>query len=157
MQGVELLAVQVANIGLAAYALPMCLLAWHAPVALSIAAYGLALAGLGFLGPVWDTSVQSAVPAHALARVTSYDWLPSLGAMPLGYALAPLAASTWGAEVPLAVAGVAVGAACLATAAVPGVRHFTAKAAYEGRSAGSAADSLPVPPGPVRPSADTPR
>ena len=60
--------------------------------------------------------------------MTSYDWLLSLAAMPLGYALAPLAASAWGAEVPLAVAAVAVGAACLATAAVPGVRRFRAPA-----------------------------
>ncbi|MFE3901832.1 MFS transporter [Streptomyces sp. NPDC059153] len=116
--------VLIANLGLATYALPLGLLAVHAPVVVTIAAYGIAQAGLGFLNPVWETSVQSAVPAHALARVTSYDWLLSLGAMPLGYALAPLAASAWGAEVPLAVAAVAVGAACLATAAVPGVRRF---------------------------------
>ncbi|MCX4864983.1 MFS transporter [Streptomyces sp. NBC_01005] len=118
--------VLVANLGLATYALPLGLLAAHAPVALTIAAYGVAQAGLGFLGPVWDSSVQSAVPAHALARVTSYDWLLSLGAMPLGYALAPLAASAWGAEVPLAIAAATVGAACLGTAAVPGVRRFGA-------------------------------
>lgn len=124
--------VLVANLGLATYALPLGLLAAGAPAALTIAAYGIAQAGLGFLGPVWDTSVQSAVPAHALARVTSYDWLLSLAAMPLGYVLAPLAASAWGAEVPLAVAAVAVGAACLGTAAVPGVRHFRAPAAKSG-------------------------
>ncbi|MFD4862588.1 MFS transporter [Streptomyces atratus] len=118
--------VLIANLGLATYALPLGLLAVHAPVVVTIAAYGIAQAGLGFLNPVWETSVQSAVPAHALARVTSYDWLLSLGAMPLGYALAPLAASAWGAEVPLAVAAVTVGAACLATAAVPGVRRFGA-------------------------------
>ncbi|MEU1472084.1 MFS transporter [Streptomyces sp. NPDC005761] len=121
--------VLTANLGLALYALPLCLLAAHAPVAVSVVAYGIALAGLGFLNPVWETAVQSAVPAHALARVTSYDWLLSLGAMPLGYALAPLAASAWGAEVPLAAAGLLVGGACLATAAVPGVRHFKSPAA----------------------------
>ncbi|MCX4845817.1 MFS transporter [Streptomyces sp. NBC_00893] len=125
-----------ANLGLATYALPLGLLAVHAPVALSIAAYGVAQAGLGFLGPVWNSSVQSAVPAHALARVTSYDWLLSLGAMPLGYALAPLAASAWGAEVPLAIAAVAVGAACLGTAAVPGVRRFGAPDEQPERAAG---------------------
>ncbi|MEL5956192.1 MFS transporter [Streptomyces sp. CLV115] len=128
--------VLVANLGLATYALPLGLLAAHAPVALTIAAYGVAQAGLGFLGPVWDSSVQSAVPAHALARVTSYDWLLSLGAMPLGYALAPLAASAWGAEVPLAIAAVAVGAACLGTAAVPGVRRFGAPDKQPERTAG---------------------
>ncbi|MFD9600321.1 MFS transporter [Streptomyces sp. NPDC059970] len=127
--------VLIANLGLATYALPLGLLAVHAPVVVTIAAYGIAQAGLGFLNPVWETSVQSAVPAHALARVTSYDWLLSLGAMPLGYALAPLAASAWGAEVPLAVAAVAVGAACLATAAVPGVRRFGAPGKREERAA----------------------
>ncbi|THA74994.1 MFS transporter [Streptomyces sp. A0642] len=121
--------VLTANLGGALYALPLCLLAAHAPVAVSVVAYGIALAGLGFLNPVWETAVQSAVPAHALARVTSYDWLLSLGAMPLGYALAPLAASAWGPEVPLAVAGLLVGTACVATAAVPGVRRFKAAAA----------------------------
>ncbi|MET7861232.1 MFS transporter [Streptomyces sp. NPDC005318] len=137
--------VLVANLGLATYALPLGLLAAGAPAALTIAAYGVAQAGLGFLGPVWDTSVQSAVPAHALARVTSYDWLLSLAAMPLGYALAPLAASAWGAELPLAVAAVAVGTACLATAAVPGVRHFTAPTTPAAKSGATENDHPGVP------------
>ncbi|MBD0745457.1 MFS transporter [Streptomyces sp. CBMA152] len=113
-----------ANLGLATYALPLTLLAVSAPAPLAIAAYGIAQAGLGFLSPVWETSVQSAIPSHALARVTSYDWLLSLAAAPVGYALAPLAADAWGPEVPLIAAALLVGGACLATAAVPGVRRF---------------------------------
>ncbi|MYY04129.1 MULTISPECIES: MFS transporter [unclassified Streptomyces] len=131
--------VLAANLGGALYVLPLCLLAAHAPVAVSVAAYGVAMAGLGFLNPVWETAVQSAVPAHALARVTSYDWLLSLAATPIGYALAPLAASAWNAEVPLAVAGLLVGAACVSTAAVPGVRRFGAPAAEVPREAGTPA------------------
>lgn len=131
--------VLAANLGGALYVLPLCLLAAHAPVAVSVAAYGVAMAGLGFLNPVWETAVQSAVPAHALARVTSYDWLLSLAATPIGYALAPLAASAWNAEVPLAVAGLLVGAACVGTAAVPGVRRFGAPAAEVPREAGTPA------------------
>lgn len=131
--------VLAANLGGALYVLPLCLLAAHAPVAVSVAAYGVAMAGLGFLNPVWETAVQSAVPAHALARVTSYDWLLSLAATPIGYALAPLAASAWNAEVPLAVAGLLVGAACVGTAAVPGVRRFGAPAAEVRREAGTPA------------------
>ncbi|MER5964112.1 MFS transporter [Streptomyces sp. NPDC002057] len=118
--------VLAANLGLATYALPLVLLAVAAPAPLTIAAYGLAQAGLGFLSPVWETAVQRAVPAHALARVTSYDWLLSLAAMPLGYALAPLAAAAWGPEVPLLAAAVVVGGCCLGTAFVPGVRRFKA-------------------------------
>ncbi|MDG4861509.1 MFS transporter, partial [Streptomyces sp. T-3] len=96
--------VMTANLGLATYALPLGLLAAQAPAVLIIAAYGIAQAALGFLTPIWNTSVQSAIPATALARVTSYDWLLSLGAMPLGYALAPLAADAWGPAVPLWIA-----------------------------------------------------
>lgn len=117
--------VLTANLGLATYALPLVLLAVAAPAPVTIAAYGLAQAGLGFLSPVWQTAVQRAVPAHALARVTSYDWLLSLAATPLGYALAPLAASAWGPEVPLLAAAAVVGGCCLGTALVPGVRRFT--------------------------------
>ncbi|MEV6163742.1 MFS transporter [Streptomyces sp. NPDC052052] len=135
--------VLIANLGLATYALPLGLLAVHAPVVPTIAAYGVAQAGLGFLTPVWQTSVQSAVPAAALARVTSYDWLLSLGAMPLGYALAPLAVSAWGAEVPLAAAAVAVGGACLATAAVPGVRRFRAAGGQPEQATGAPARTRP--------------
>ncbi|MET7616405.1 MFS transporter [Streptomyces sp. NPDC005408] len=116
--------VLMANLGLATYVLPLGLLALSAPAPATIAAYGVAQAGLGFLSPIWETSVQKAIPAHALARVSSYDWLLSLAAMPLGYALAPLAAEAWGPAVPLTVAAVVVGVACLGTAAVPGVRRF---------------------------------
>ncbi|MEV4006799.1 MFS transporter [Actinomadura sp. NPDC049753] len=117
--------VLVANAGLAALALPLALFAAAAPAPLLIATYGLALTGLGVLNPTWETVVQMTIPPHALARVTSYDWLLSLAAAPLGYALAPWAASAWGPSVPLWTAAALVGVACLGTAAVPGVRRLT--------------------------------
>lgn len=116
--------VLVANLYLTTYALPLGLLALAAPAWLAVTAYGVAMAGLGFLNPVWQTAVQNAIPAQSLARVTSYDWLVSLGAMPLGYVLAPLAAEAWGATTPLGVCAVLVAVACAGTAAVPGVRRF---------------------------------
>ncbi|MDR2983218.1 MAG: MFS transporter [Nocardiopsaceae bacterium] len=112
------------NLALASYAAPLALLAVPAPTVLIIPVYGLAMTALGFLNPVWETAVQQVVPGPVLARVTSYDWLLSLAAMPLGYVLGPLAADAWGPGVPLAAAAALVGAACLATAAVPGVRGF---------------------------------
>ncbi|MGW1462971.1 MFS transporter [Streptomyces sp. NPDC002308] len=115
----------VSTLGLATYALPLALLAASAPSWATVTSYGFALAGLGFLGPVWDTSVMSAIPEQVLARVTSYDWLISIATMPLGYVLAPLAASVTGPGLPLGVAAAAVLATCLATAARPSVRHFT--------------------------------
>jgi MFS family permease len=86
--------------------------------------YGVALGCLGFLNPVWETVVQQQVPPEALARVTAYDWLVSLAATPLGYALGPLLAGSLGATWPLAGAAVLVAIAMLAPALVPDVRNL---------------------------------
>lgn len=115
--------VLAANLGLTLYALPLALLAAAAPAPAVVAPYGLAVGGLGFLGPVWETAVQQAVPARVLARVTSYDWLLSLAAMPLGYALAPPAADAWGSAAPLLGAAALVVLTSRGTLAVPGVRR----------------------------------
>ncbi|MEW2382188.1 MFS transporter [Micromonospora sp. NPDC047707] len=117
--------VLAANVGLASYAIPLVLLAAAAPAPLVIAAYGVALAALGYLNPVWATVVQAHFPPRVLARATSYDWLASLGAVPLGYALAPLAADAWGPGAPLLTAAGLVALACLGSAVVPGVRRLT--------------------------------
>ncbi|SBT41493.1 MFS transporter [Micromonospora auratinigra] len=116
--------VLVGNLALATYAAPLLLLAAAAPAAATVVAYCLALTALGFLNPVWETVVQAQFPPEVLARVTSYDWLMSLAAMPIGYALAPAAAGTWGASTPLVAAGALVLLACAGTAAVPGVRRL---------------------------------
>ncbi|MCX4744593.1 MFS transporter [Kitasatospora sp. NBC_01287] len=118
--------VLVGNLGLASYALPLVLLALAAPVPLLVGGYAVAMGALGFLNPVWQTTVQQHIPAHVLARVTSYDWLLSLAATPVGYALTPVAASAWGTSAPLLIAAVLVAGSCLATAAFPDVRRLTA-------------------------------
>ncbi|SEO19002.1 Predicted arabinose efflux permease, MFS family [Actinacidiphila rubida] len=111
-----------ANLGLATYAAPLLLLGADAPGWLLVVSYGVALGALGFLTPVWETYVYASIPPGVLARVTSYDWLLSLAAMPLGYALAPVAAHAVGTPAPLYVCAALVAAACLGTAAAPGVR-----------------------------------
>ncbi|MFI6514426.1 MFS transporter [Spirillospora sp. NPDC050679] len=140
--------VLVANLGLALLALPLALLASGSPAPYLIGSYGLALFGLGVLNPLWETTVQMSIPAHALARVTSYDWLLSLAAAPLGYALAPLAASAWGSEAPLLTAGALVAVACLGTAAVPGIRRpmaLPAKDADDGEKRLAVENDRPAP------------
>ncbi|UNS98576.1 MFS transporter [Streptomyces tubbatahanensis] len=128
------------------FCLPLALFAAAAPAPWTIASYGVAMAGLGYLNPTWQTTVQNAIPPTALARVTSYDWLLSLAAMPVGYTLGPWAASQWGTAVPLTAAAVLASAGA-ATAAVPAVRRFTSDGP---RPAGGAdgADVADVAPGP---------
>lgn len=51
------------DLALTLYALPLGLLAVPAPAPVVIAAYGVGMAGLGFLGPVWETAVQNSGPS----------------------------------------------------------------------------------------------
>ncbi|MFE0044353.1 MFS transporter [Streptomyces albireticuli] len=141
--------VLVGNIALASYALPLALFAAGAPLPLLVAGYGIALAALGFLNPTWDTTVQTVVPPGALARVSSYDWLVSLAAQPLGVILAPVALSLWGERVPFVAAAVLVAVVCVGTAAVPGVRNLrldhaeSARTGSAGGEARAAAGNVP--------------
>jgi hypothetical protein len=146
------------NLALTTYVLPLALLALHAPAPAVAAAFGVALVALGFFNPLWETVVQTAVPEAVLARVTSYDWLLSLAAMPLGYVLAPLAADAWGEATPLWIAAAAVGLACVATAGVPGVRTFTLNTPANAPDAEVSSPDRPRrPSAPRRTPADRPR
>ncbi|MFJ4094858.1 MFS transporter [Kitasatospora sp. NPDC089913] len=122
----------VSSLGLALYALPLVALAVTAPAPVTVASYALAMTGLGFLNPVWQTVVQQEFPPQVLARVTSYDWLLSLAAAPLGYTLAPLAADAWGSTGPLLVTAALVALACGGAAVVPGVRRIGCRTDADG-------------------------
>lgn len=116
----------VANLCLITLALPLTALAVVHSAPILVGAYGIAMSAVGFLNPVWETTVQQAVPANVLARVASYDWLLSLAFAPIGYLSAPLAAAAWGSSAPLLVSAALVALACVGTAAAPGVRRMGA-------------------------------
>jgi MFS family permease len=117
-------AILVGNVALMSYAVPLVLFAVAAPAWAVVAAYGLAMACLGFLNPVWETAVQQEVPPEVLARVSAYDWLVSLGAMPLGYALGPLLAREFGYAWPLTGAAILVLISLAIPVSLPDVRNL---------------------------------
>ncbi len=102
---------------------------------LAIAGYGLAsaiwelmLASVAFnlletAGTiVWATMKQRHVPGQMLGRVSSLDWLISIGLLPVSFALtAPLSAA-FGVRATLIAAGVAGAAATLGGLMLPGMR-----------------------------------
>jgi predicted MFS family arabinose efflux permease len=127
-------AILVGNIALMSYAAPLVLFAVAAPAWAVVVAYGLAMACLGFLNPVWETAVQQEVPAEVLARVSAYDWLVSLGAMPLGYVLGPVLAREFGYAWPLTGAAVLVLITLSIPISLPDVRNLRLRhAAGDGR------------------------
>jgi hypothetical protein len=139
-------AILVGNMALMTYAVPLVLFAVTAPAWLIVGFYGLAMACLGFMNPVWETAVQQQVPEAMLARVSAYDWLASMAAMPLGYALGPILAATVGFTWPLAGAAVLVVTALLVPSFAPSVRGLRLRPPGEPASATREPVSAPAQP-----------
>ena len=87
----------------------MCLIA--------LVSFGLGTAGM----VVWNTMMNTLVPAEMLGRVSSFDWFVSMGLIPLSFAVTGPVAELLGARTTLALSGL-LGAFTLAFLFVPGVR-----------------------------------
>jgi predicted MFS family arabinose efflux permease len=87
----------------------MCLIA--------LVSFGLGTAGM----VVWNTMMNTLVPAEMLGRVSSFDWFVSMGLIPLSFAVTGPVAELLGARTTLALSGL-LGALTLAFLFVPGAR-----------------------------------
>jgi MFS family permease len=67
--------------------------------------------------------MQQLIPAAVLSRVTSYDYLISSIAMPVGYALSGPVAQRFGISTTLVAAAIILAAPSLASVFLPGVRR----------------------------------
>lgn len=84
------------------------LLAVPAPVwSITLAYVGEGFA-VGIFVTSWETALQNHIPAEMLARVGAWDWLGTIGGMPLGYALTGPIVDAVGA--PATLVGVAIAA-----------------------------------------------
>jgi predicted MFS family arabinose efflux permease len=73
---------------------------------------------------LWDLSIQEQIPAHAVSRVSAYDFSVSMGLMPLGMAVAGPIADALGLQATL-IGMSAIGlAGALAWLAQPSVRRL---------------------------------
>jgi DHA3 family tetracycline resistance protein-like MFS transporter len=73
---------------------------------------------------VWATLKQRHVPANMLGRVSSLDWLISIGFLPLSFALTAPVAAAIGTRATLVGAGVAGAVVTLAALFLPGMRDI---------------------------------
>jgi hypothetical protein len=88
---------------------------------------------------VWATLKQTHVPAELLGRVSSLDWLISIGLLPLSFALTAPAVAVLGARTTLVAAGV-IGAAVTASALLlPGMLDLD-RAVDAGETGGAEVD-----------------
>jgi MFS family permease len=126
---------------------------------LAIAGYGLAnaiwelmLASVAFnlletAGTiVWATMKQRHVPGQMLGRVSSLDWLISIGLLPVSFALTGPLTAVFGVRATLIGAGVAGAAATLAGLTLPGMRAVDREMAAADRGSTPAAPAvMPAP------------
>lgn len=113
----------VANLALTLAALQLLALVPPFPVLVIAASCVVGFAGLSFLNEVWEATMQQLIPADVMSRVSSYDWVISLIAMPAGFAVAGPAAAHFGTRPTLVTAAVILAVPSLLVVAIPGVRR----------------------------------
>ncbi len=94
------------------------LFALHSPLALVAVCSFATGFGFSLLMIWWETALARHIPAHALSRVSAYDWMGSAALLPVGYLVAGPLASAFGARNVLGVGSV-IGLGLLALALVP--------------------------------------
>ncbi len=110
-------------------------LALHAPLAVVIL-FAFAT-GFGFSLFIiwWETALARHIPAHALSRVSAYDWMGSLALLPLGYVVAGPLAGVFGARTVLEV-GSGIGLLLLLLALLPRSTRILSSSQAPARRAG---------------------
>jgi DHA3 family tetracycline resistance protein-like MFS transporter len=88
--------------------------------ALLVAVFTHALFELGQV--IWTTMLQQLVPRHLLGRVSSVDWLVSIGLVPLSYALTGPASEFFGPAETMVFGALAGAVLTIVLLFVPGVR-----------------------------------
>jgi MFS family permease len=160
--GSLLCAIVIGQTGLPKRSVRFMYLAW-ALATLAIAGYGLVhalwglmLVSLGFntletAGTItWATIKQRHVPAALLGRVSSLDWLISIGLLPVSFALTGPVSMALGTSTTLLAAGLLGGGITFAALFVPGVRaldaHTDAVPAEAGAAPAGGGEAWPVRP-----------
>ena len=93
---------------------------------------------------IWATAKQRHVPPNLLGRVSSFDWLISIGLLPVSFALTGPIASVIGARATLVWAGVVGQVVTLGALFLPGMRAIEDAASPVGTAPPEALpDALP--------------
>lgn len=110
-----------------ALALPLFALGLVAPLPLIVVAAFCAGVAMDVFGVLWDTTLQTEVPAEALSRVSSYEYLFALSLKPAGAVVAGQVAAGLGPAAGLLLFGGVIVFAAAAALATPAVRHHTSR------------------------------
>ncbi|GIF11828.1 MFS transporter [Actinoplanes teichomyceticus] len=125
---------------LALLLMPVWALAYVWPGTLTAVLVGaiIGYGGLMFFDVAWETAIQDRVPQAMLGRVTSWDYLTSFLAMPVGSALAGPLSARLGVDRVLVGCAFVLFAAGLSQLLIPGSRNLT-------RATAPAPTAIPAP------------
>ena len=105
-------------------ALQSVALALRAPVVVIGATALLAGFAFSFGTVMWDTSLQKQIPRDKLSRVSAYNWMGAMAALPAGYAIAGPVADMIGISTSLWIGAAWIVVTTAAVLCVPDVRNF---------------------------------
>jgi MFS family permease len=114
----------VANLVLTPAALMLIAIAVPLPTVAIMAVCVIGWAGLTFLNEVWNATIPQLIPHDVLARANSFDWLLSIIAMPIGFAVSGPVADRIGIPTTLVTAAAIMAVPCFLITLVPGVRRI---------------------------------
>ncbi|MBU2670948.1 MFS transporter [Actinoplanes bogorensis] len=98
---------------------------WPAELIAVIAGAIIGYAGLIFFDVAWETAIQDHVPQRMLGRVSSWDYLTSFLAMPLGNVLAGPLSGAYGIDRVLIVCAGVLFVSAAVQLLIPGTRRLT--------------------------------
>jgi MFS family permease len=117
-------ALRAAGIGLAFASCQAVIIGSGLPLAAIAAVEVIAAIGVSTFFTLWETSLQEHVPADAISRVSSYDYVASTGMMPLGVIVAGPVSEALGIHATLAWMSAIGIASALTLLAIPVVRNL---------------------------------
>jgi hypothetical protein len=114
----------LAGVAYGLFMFPLLFLAAGAPVV--VIAFGALMGGVAMMlgNSVWESTLQTRVPAESLSRVSAYDWFGSLAFNPVGMAIWGPIAGLIGIHTALYVAAALVFASTSALLAAPAIRQL---------------------------------
>ncbi|MBM2615177.1 MFS transporter [Actinoplanes sp. LDG1-06] len=98
---------------------------WPAELIAVIAGAIIGYAGLIYFDVAWETAIQDHVPQRMLGRVSSWDYLTSFLAMPVGNVLAGPLADAYGTNKVLTVCAAVLFLSAAVQLLIPGARRLT--------------------------------
>lgn len=112
----------VGYVALTAMALEPAALAKPFPLYVVVLTALVGICTLSLANALWQTALQTHIPAARLSRVSAYDWLGSLIFSPIGYAVAGPLAEAIGTRATLIVSAAILGSSGFVVGLLPGVR-----------------------------------